>query len=210
MKTSYVKLKKLSVLFMAFALLSSCGKDKKKNEVDANTLRNGNPFSNGGYTGANASAIQQIDQQYPCPGGQRVSYRFTNPSVGGSPTAIGGPFQPGQSNGTTTGIYVGVSPSYHDMMIVSKVTNGGQTAINIELSMCQWIDNGIPFISQQRQAQGFTSGPAGIVLNAGGGSQCPTGNAIAMDTSLVLAPIQFQGINLNAFEVRTSFVGYCL
>lgn len=195
---------------LILATFTSCGV-QKNNKVNSQTL----PDSNGvrgvspggvgpGFSSYYSPQVQQVKQMYPCMSGPRLQtdYTFSAGVYNNSRTTIMGPFNQGNVGGQVGAIFVGKS-QWNDLMIISKVTDGGSQLLgwNVTISMCSY-GNGL--VSDQRPLNGFQA-PKGITLAEN--PSCGWGDILsAQDTVMVATAVQMAGgYTLPPQQVWTTF-----
>lgn len=153
-KTNHiVKVAKIaSIMGMSALLLTSCG---KKNAADPNANNQLGPVFTNQQVQNDYNAIKA---QYPCDNGQtRVAdiplHLPAGVQQGGF---LGGSLNPGHAGGTAIDTFIGVNYGFKDLLVVTRVSNGGQISYNFTLSLCSQIgQSGIWFIGGDAQLTNF-------------------------------------------------------
>lgn len=200
----------LIMTVLVITTLVSCGA-QKKNTVNSQTLPDTNgvrgvsPGSVGpGFSSYYNPQVQQIKQMYPCMSGPRLQtdINFSAGVYNNSRTTLMGPFNQGNMGGQVGAIFVGKS-QWNDLMVISKVTNGGDQLLgwNVTISMCSY-GNGL--VSDQRPLNGFQA-PKGITIAEN--PSCGWGDVLsAQDTIMIAGAVQMAGgYTLPAQQVWTTF-----
>ena len=186
--------RKTSYLALTASMIVACGSDNKTNSGDANqnyhTPGNYDP-NTGGYTPGSGSGsgnlpsnvqqdMQYLKQQWQCGNGGRLQdIHMHVPQGGASQTSIYGQFQQGHASGSHQATFAGANYGTHDLIFVTKVSNGGQIAYNFTVSLCPQphggLDQGTQF--QYFEMQNY------FVLDHNAG--CTLGNVDAGDIRFV-------------------------
>ncbi len=212
MKTQWFKtiLKASTIALFAALFLVSCGKD---NSVSGST---GGSYSQipgvigtpGGGSGtflqATVSELQRITAQLRCQqGGTRVAVTFYTQGLGTNSTQVQGPFIKGYLPGTPSAEFIGIS-QFGDIMVVSKITNGGQVGHNISLFFCPAKNNytGAEIIGPSTTLDGFAVDQMGIILDSN--TNCAAGNVDRAYTG-----IRSSGYMNGQQYIETFFTPYC-
>jgi hypothetical protein len=168
-----IKMAKVAaIIAMSGLLMTSCG---KKNVVDSNEISGTSPV---GLNPQQQSEYNSLKSQYPCDGGEQriadipLSLQNGGQQQGGS---LSGPLQPGHLSGQASDTFVGINYGFKDLLIITKVNNGGQVSYNFTLSLCSNRgQSGVWFIGGDAQLTNFQA--SGILPTSSIG--CSFGNIV--------------------------------
>lgn len=170
--------KKLALIGIASVLVAGCGKD---NKVDKNDqfLAGNNPV----FTSAqDQSYWNSLRTKYSCAaapfasqGAQRLGdQNFTLQGGQSNANYIAGQLQPGFGGGSSGESYVGMNQGTHDLIYITKVSNGQTVTYNVIVSLCSWQGQFNYYIGGNAQLSNFqipSNGPVQFQAAA----NCPTG-----------------------------------
>lgn len=182
-----------AIMSMSALLMTSCGKN---NEADSNaTVNTEQVFSNP----QQQAEYNSLKSQFPCDGGeQRIAdIPLSLQTSGQQGGTLSGPLQLGHLGGQASDTFVGINYGFKDLLIISKVNNGGQISYNFTLSLCSKRVGQTWFIGGDSQLTGFQASGVLPVSSIG----CSFGN-------VVNGNIAFQNSNFGGQDGR-SFTQVC-
>jgi hypothetical protein len=212
MKTQLLKkiAKATSIALFATLFLVSCGKDNAVTGTNnayqslPGVIMSPGTVGSGTFSQATVNELQRITSQLRCQtGSSRVQVNFYTQNVGQNSTKIQGPFTKGSLPGTPSAEFIGIS-QFGDIMVVSKVTSGSQTAHNVSLFFCPAKNQytGAEIIGTSTTLDGFAVDQAGIILDSN--TNCASGNVDRAYTG-----IKSSGYMNGQQYIETFFTPYC-
>ncbi len=153
-----IKLAKVVTLIALSALtFTSCG---KKNNADPKNVAT--PYA--------PPAFNSLKSQSFCPNGrQRIGDIPLSMSSGQSQgNSLSGVLQPNHVGGTVVETYIGVHKTFKDLLVITKVDNGGRISFNLTLSLCSYQSTqGVWHIGGGAQLSNFVARRINLSSNLG-------------------------------------------
>jgi hypothetical protein len=141
-----------AIMSMSSLLMTSCG---KKNQADSDAINDFSPVFSNPQQQADYNSIKS---QYPCDAGeQRLGDIPLSLANGGNQGGtLNGQLQNGHVGGTPAETFIGINYGFKDLLIITKVNNGGQVSYNFTLSLCsQRGQSGLWFIGGDASLSNF-------------------------------------------------------
>ncbi|MBT7608973.1 MAG: hypothetical protein HN576_04410 [Bacteriovoracaceae bacterium] len=141
-----------AIMSMSALLMTSCG---KKNQSDSNAVTGQSPVFSNPQQQADYNSLKS---QYTCDGGEQrlgdIPLSLVNGGNQGG--TLNGQLQNGHVGGAPTETFVGINYGFKDLLIITKVSNGGQVSYNFTLSLCSKRgQSGMWFIGGDAQLSNF-------------------------------------------------------